>query len=173
MGSAVMERSPEKALLVAGFIYAGEEIYRRAKELLSNDWGEMTEESAAIPFEFTDYYRTEMGEGLLRRFAVFSTSFRAHRLKNAKKTAMQVEESLSSGGRRRINIDPGYLTADKLVLATHKQYPFSVAITEGISAVLELLYYTGSYQPLHWTYPDYRQMVEFFNGLRLRFFPRG
>lgn len=167
-----MKGSSEKALLVAGFIYSDEEIYQRAKELLSPKWGEVTEESAAIPFEFTDYYQAEMGEGLLRRFAVFSTSFGAHRLKNAKKTAMHVEESLSLGGRRQINIDPGYLTADKLVLATHKQYPFSVAITEDISAVLELLYYTGSYQPLHWTYPDYRQTVEFFNGLRLHFFPR-
>jgi hypothetical protein len=158
----------DKALLVAGFIYAGEEIYRQAKELLSPDWGEVAEESEAIPFEFTDYYDAEMGEGLLRRFAAFAIYFEAYRLKDVKRVAMGVEERLSAGGRRRVNIDPGYLTADKLVLATHKHYPFSIALDEDISAVLELLYYNGSYQPLHWTYPDYRQTVEFFNRLRLR-----
>ncbi len=161
----------ERAVLVVGFLYGDEGDYLRACKLLAGDWGKPAVESDAVAFDSTDYYRPEMGEDLNRRICAFSVPIKPHQLKDFKETAKQVEATLSERGRRRINIDPGYLTPDKLVLATHKVYSFSVALSEDFSAVLELVHRSGSFQPLPWTYPDYRQMVKFFNGLRKRFFP--
>ena len=58
--------------------------------------------------------------------------------------------------RRMINLDPGVLTVDHLVLASHKSAGHRLYLGDGVYAELELWYVNGGFEPLPWTYLDYK-----------------
>ena len=55
-----------------------------------------------------------------------------------------------------MNLDPGYLAAGKLVLATTKNQQHRIYLGQGIFAEVALRYRAGAWQPWEWTYRDYR-----------------
>jgi hypothetical protein len=59
---------------------------------------------------------------------------------------------------RRINLDPGYVTEAKVVLATTKDFSHRIYIGSQIYAEVTLRYNVRDrdYVPLDYTYPDYR-----------------
>jgi hypothetical protein len=67
-----------------------------------------------------------------------------------------------------LNIDPGYLSLEHVILATTKGYTHRPYLRDGIYADLTLIYQKGSYRALEWTYPDYGQpnIIALFNHLR-------
>jgi hypothetical protein len=69
----------------------------------------------------------------------------------------RLEERFSLGGRRPVNLDPGYVAKERLVLATGKNYTHRLYLEHGIYGDLTLLYSRGGFQPLPWSYPDYAQ----------------
>ena len=71
-------------------------------------------------FDQTDYYAAEMGDGLQRLLASFARLEAPGWLVAAKHRATAVEDALRSGGRRRVNVDVGYLDLGKVVLASWK-----------------------------------------------------
>ena len=75
---------------------------------------------------------------------------------------------LSSNNKRRVNIDPGYISLDKLVLFTTKNYSHRIYLNEGIYAEVTLKFERKSFVPLPWTYPDYKTLeyIDFFNKIR-------
>ena len=107
-------------------------------------------------FNHTDYYAGEMGAPLHRRVAVFKPLIEQQQLPDIKHFTNRIEARYAIDGRRRVNIDPGYLLAERFVLATGKNYSHRIFIGKGIYADLTLVYRSGDYQPLPWTYPDYR-----------------
>lgn len=111
--------------------------------------------SEHLRFDFTDYYKGEMGLGLLRRIAAFEQLIRPESLPDIKKITNDIENRLAIGGRRKVNIDPGYINRCHLILATGKPYSHRPYLRDGIYADVTLVYHDGSYHPLDWTYPDY------------------
>jgi hypothetical protein len=90
-------------------------------------------------------------------------------LPEIKQTTNRLEEKYATPvGNRRINIDPGYLCSEHVILATTKGYTHRPYLREGIYADLTLIYRNKSFQPLEWTYPDYRQeeIIQLFNQFR-------
>ena len=83
----------------------------------------------------------------------------------------KIEEQYLDDEHRQINIDPGYLTAAKIVLATTKNYSHRLYLARGIFGDLHMQYQKGNYQPNPWTYPDYKQpkVRSFFNDVRKTF----
>lgn len=71
---------------------------------------------------------------------------------------------------RPLNLDPGYLTPAKLVLASTKDHAHRIYLRDGIFAEVTLVYRKGKWQPLEWTYPDYRRddYQQFFTRCRER-----
>ena len=69
---------------------------------------------------------------------------------------------------RPLNLDPGYITAAKLVLASTKDHAHRIYLQDGIYAEVTLAYRHRAWQPLEWTYPDYRRadFQEFFTRCR-------
>ena len=69
---------------------------------------------------------------------------------------------------RTVNIDPGYITLSKLVLASTKDYSHRIYIGKGIYAETTLRFIHGSFKPIDTTYPDYRTQlaIDFFNRTR-------
>jgi hypothetical protein len=96
-----------------------------------------------------------MGDLLLRRFASFDRLIRQEELASIKVQTNELEAEKTTKGNRRVNIDPGYLVAERLVLASGKNYGHRIYLGSGIYADLTLVYRDKDYQPLAWTYPDY------------------
>ena len=69
---------------------------------------------------------------------------------------------------RPINLDPGYLASSKLVLASTKDYSHRTYLKKGIYAEVPLKYAKGAFEPLPWTFPDYRSKgyIDFFTETR-------
>lgn len=146
--------------LICGVIYKEVALYDEVKRRLEAEWGRVDSESAPFPFDLTDYYRGEMGSGLVRRFMSFETLIAPESLPEKKTRAGEIEESLRQdrgGPGRPVNVDPGYLTASALVVATAKDFAHRVPLARGIYAHLEFLFTKTGVKPLEWTYPDLRR----------------
>jgi len=118
--------------------------------------GAVDSRSETMPWTASRFYESEMGAGLLRRFLSFEPLLSPQDLAAIKLGAQHIEERYrhSSGGRR-INLDPGYLEAGKVVLASTKNASQRIYLRGGIFAEATLLYYDGVFHGLPYTYPDY------------------
>jgi hypothetical protein len=127
--------------------------------------------SAWLPFHQTQYYSQEMGPDLQRRFAVFLHLADPAALCQWKTYTNALERRLSLGGRRLVNLDPGYLARERLVLATGKNFTHRLYLGKGLYGEVTLIYQKGAWQPLPWTYPDYAspQLMDFFNQARKKY----
>ncbi len=112
------------------------------------------------PFSGTDYYRPEMGPGLVRYWLSAIGLGDACDLARIKRECMKLEDRFRRTGEegrgRRVNIDPGYLTAAKFVLATHKNFAHRLAVGQGVFAELTLCFSRSGMVHHDWTYPDIR-----------------
>jgi len=157
----------EQALRFIAMTYSRDIVPKTCIDATEIKFGEVT--FVSLPYDFssyTDYYEGEMGEGLKKIMMIIRGSFKQTDLYNFKKEAIKLEERFKVEGARRLNIDPGYLSPSKLVLATHKEYPGAIAIGEDLNAIVELVFHKGSYEPLIWTYRDYIDNINFFNLAR-------
>jgi len=146
---------PSPARLVVSAIYRDERRLEEAIPLVVADVGPVTGAGERLPFDRTDYYEGEMGTPLFRRFFVGERPVGRDALARIKVRMEAIEEKLSEGGRRTVNLDPGILTAENFILATGKNYTHRVYLGEGVFADLTLEYRDGEFRPLPWTYPDY------------------
>jgi hypothetical protein len=140
--------APPPATLVAGLIYGNGTQAGLALGRLEERFGRMDYQGEEMDFTFTRYYVAEMGENLKRKF---------------------VEDSLRSGsGGRSVNIDPGLLSLENLVLATCKGFSHRVYHSRGIFLDVTLLFRDNSFRTLPWTYPDYATapVIDAMNRLR-------
>jgi hypothetical protein len=82
-----------------------------------------------------------------------------------------MENHWRRNGRRRVNIDPGYVADMKLVLATTKDAAQRVHLGRGIYAEATLHFVSGCFQAQPHTYPDYAadEAIAFFNEVRARY----
>ena len=75
------------------------------------------------------------------------------------------------GGKRRVNIDPGYMARSRFVLATGKDFAHRIYLNRGIYADLTLIYARNGFQRLPWTYPDYGSplMMDYLEKIRRKY----
>lgn len=165
-----IERHPEPALLVMGVLFNSHSACHEAESRLKVLFGPLHGSTAPVSFDFfTCYYHREMGRELFRCYWAFSEPFRRGALAEAKLATNRIERSMSIGGNRKVNLDPGLLTPESLVLATTKPYSHRVYLSKGIYAELALMFRKdGGVDFLPWTYPDYRcsEAVDFFKAVR-------
>ena len=115
------------------------------------------------PFDFTetDYYAATMGTGLKKQFLAFERLIDSAALAGIKRETNDYEAEYAALGQhaeqRPLNLDPGYLTPAKLVLASTKDHAHRIYLGGGIFAEVTLVYRQRKWQPLEWTYPDYRR----------------
>jgi hypothetical protein len=159
---------PSPAKFILGFIYSKEDIYQDAKKVLEKRIGRADFESPKINFDFTDYYYPEMGRPLFRRFISFTRLKNPQNLVKIKLFCIKVERKYALDDKRRINIDPGYLTEAKLILATTKDFSHRIYLAKGIYAEVTLCFKEGRFCDLATTFPDYRttQYKEIFTVIR-------
>ncbi len=155
-------RVAKSVKLIVGLLGGDEDLLRRARQLLVKRLGPVDLESDTWPFDQTDYYETEMGPELKRRFLSFERRIRPDMLAEIKRDtngleAKIAEECLVEGIPRPVNIDPGYLDLGKLVLATTKDRSHRIYIGQRTFAEVTLHFTQGKWQTWPWTYPDYHR----------------
>jgi len=156
----VNRTQPRPAQLVLGIIASNTEWLAAAEAVLAQQFGPIALKSAIIPFDFTDYYEKEMGSGLLRRWVCCQGLVEPEKLARLKLQTCELEHQFrTENHRRRVNLDPGLLSLHNLVLASTKEFGHRIYLGSGIYAEVTLIYQNGRFQPLEWTYPDYRTPV--------------
>lgn len=149
----------ELTILFAGMLYHNRECFTRAKEELKESFGEIAMEGPAQEWNVSDYYRAELGWPITRTFIFFRDRVDPLTLPDIKLITNDIEERLSSEGRRNINIDPGYMTLSKVVLASTKNYSHRIYIGKGVFAEVSLVRVKGKYRPHLFTYKDYASEI--------------
>ncbi len=160
-----------KALLLVGVLYAKEEYYLKAKERLAGMFGPIVMETAPRAWDYTDHYEEELGPDILRRFLFFGNLIQQDSLVEIKLFTNSLEAELSTGGKRNVNLDPGYMTMAKVVLASTKDYSHRICLGRGIFAEVALSYIRDGFKPYYYTYRDYRDEhhLKLFHEARKRF----
>ncbi|HVA48270.1 MAG TPA: DUF4416 family protein [Pirellulales bacterium] len=159
-------------LLIMAVVSRYPEALDWAADRSSRAWSPIADRSQAFAFTETDYYRSTMGEGLLKQFLAFERPIDPARLPQIKLETGDWEQEYARLARhaepRPLNLDPGYLTVAKLVLASTKDHSHRLYLGEGIYGEVTLYFRDGRWQHRDWTYPDYRRpdFQDFF--LRLR-----
>ena len=133
---------------------------------LASDWAGIDIEGEATPFANTDYYEQEMGGGLSRRFVSFCRLDGPDVLVALKQRAWEIDQRFAENGQRTVNLDPGYIDATKVVLASFKPGTQKIYLGHGVWADLVAYFQHGAFGPLPWTFPDMR------DGPHLRFFEK-
>lgn len=149
-------KPPEKAILFVGTLFSKNEYYFQAIQSLGKFFGEVIMESPLIKWDFSDYYKKEIGEPIYRRFIFLKNLIEQENLSDIKLTTNDIEKSLSSDGKRNINLDPGYLTPAKIVLASTKDYSHRIYLKDGIYGEVTLIFRQGRFVPHINTYRDFQ-----------------
>ncbi len=142
---------------VASLILAREDLVGPVLRQLASYWGPADLVGPLWPFTATEYYAREMGGGLWRCLVSFLHLASPAHLSDWKVFTNQLEKRWSLGPRRLVNLDPGYVARERLVLATGKNYAHRLYLSQGIYGDLTLLAGPGGLQTLPWSYPDYAQ----------------
>ncbi|MCU0608890.1 MAG: DUF4416 family protein [Chitinispirillaceae bacterium] len=109
-----------------------------------------------VPFSWSDYYAPEMGTGLVKVYCCYEQLIDRARLPEIKVLTNGIEQDFAVAGRRRVNIDPGYIARDKLVLASTKDFYHRLYLGSGIFGEVTLHFRKGAFRHFSWTYPDYQ-----------------
>jgi hypothetical protein len=135
-------------------------------------WGSVALSSPMFDFTETSYYEKSMGTDLKKKLFAFELLVDPADITIAKHQSNAWEEQFINthnfSEERPINIDPGYLTQAKLVLATTKDRDHRIYLNDGIFAEITLYYRQGVWEKSRWTYPDYQRddFHAFFNECR-------
>ena len=153
-------REPPAALLILAAISRHPDALDWAGQQATAAWGPIAMASDRFDFVETDYYDETMGGGLQKAFFAFGSAFDPATLAEVKLQTGTWEAAYTKECRwaesRPLNLDPGYLTAAKLVLASTKNHSHRLYLSRGIYAEVTLHYHDRRWQPREWTYPDYQ-----------------
>lgn len=124
-------------------------------------WGPIALASPWYEFRETRYYEATMGADIKKCFWAFEQLMDPADLPASKLSSNAWEAEFADLGwhaeSRPLNLDPGYITRAKLVLASTKDHAHRVYLGQGIFAEVTLVYQNHRWQCRDWTFPDYRR----------------
>ena len=132
-----------------------------ARRTSAGSWGPVALASDPFAFVETDYYESSMGTDLVKCFFAYQRLVDPNCLPSVKRQTNAWEAQYAAASdhaeSRPLNLDPGYVTPAKLVLASTKDHAHRVYLGEGIYAEVTLNWRQRRWQHQSWTYPDYRR----------------
>ncbi len=157
---------PSKAKLFIGILTAYEDYSYFTETWLEKKFGIIDFKTPNIPFVHTEYYNS-IGSGLFKVLISFKKLIPREKIVSIKLYTNRLEKKIHNE-KRKINIDPGYLTLSNVYLASCKEYFHRIYIDKGVYLENELKYVEKRYQPWDWTYPDYKkpEYMDFFYNIR-------
>ncbi|MBQ8381375.1 MAG: DUF4416 family protein [Clostridia bacterium] len=168
-----MTEAFEGEKLIMGFIYPSDEIYRKALGIMTERFGPIDFELEEFSFskEYSSYYDSELGGEGLRRIVSFEKLVDPSLQADIKIYTNSVELDFSDEAGRKVNIDPGFMSHGRLLLATTKKTGFRIPLKDGIYSELTLFYARGDWRKLPWTYRDYQseKVQKFLTKVRKKY----
>ncbi len=164
--------SPEPVLLLVAASSRYESALDWTQQQLETTYGPTALVSQPFAFTETTYYEATMGTNLLKQFLIVQQPIDPVRLPEIKHQTnaweAQYAEAANHREPRPLNLDPGYLSLGKLVLASTKDHSHRIYLGQGIYAEVTLHYQQGAWQTKRWTYPDYARLdyQDFFSQAR-------
>jgi hypothetical protein len=163
--------------LFVGILVADAGRLAEVESRLSAEYGAIDLRSPVIPFTFTDYYRRETGDRILRAFFSFERLMEADRLPEIKHWTNVLEAEFAQAGgpsgpsgevQRPVNLDPGYIEHSKVILASTKNFYHRMYLGRGIFGEVTMHFRNSAWEFFPWTYPDYQseEYRKFFLELR-------
>lgn len=161
-------RKPQPVKFFVGILTGAPAALTELRGTLEEQLGSVDIESELMEFVYTDYYEPELGGGLKRKFWGFSRLAMPDALVETKLFTNRVEQAWAVNGKRTVNIDPGYMTAARIVLASTKDFSHRLYLGKGIYGEVTLVFEKKGFRALPWTYPDYRSedYTKYFRELR-------
>ena len=147
---------PLSVKLFSGVLYSDEELFKLAVEQMIERYGAIDYRSPKFVFNVTDYYHPEMGSPITRMFISFRQVINPKEIARIKIECNEIENQLAVDGNRKVNLDPGYLDYDKVVLASAKYNAQKIYLDHGIYADPTLRYAKGHFIPSEWCFPDFK-----------------
>ena len=162
---------PRPVKLVVGLLAAADVLLEQATSALRERFGPIDAASAVTDWTASSYYRDEMGNAIRRQFLSFARLLAPGRLAGLKQLTNQMEHTWRTVRGRQVNIDPGYIAATKLVLASTKDAAHRVYLSGGIYAEVTLHFISTSFRAHAYTYPDYAaaDAIAFFDMVRMQY----
>jgi hypothetical protein len=166
----IVEHKP--VILITAITSRYSEAFEWAIEKSQCLWGPIVLTSQRFDFTETGFYQSTMGDDLKKQFLAFETPFDPAQIADTKIQSNRWESQLAQetelAVERPVNIDPGYLSEAKLVLATTKDRDHRIYLRDGIFAEVTLFYRRNRWTASRWTYPDYQRpdFQEFFSQCR-------
>ena len=163
----------EKEKLLLGVLYSDDEIYASAMAIMREKFGDTDFETEEFSFsdEFSTYYDGELGGKARRKIFSFERTVDPSRQAEIKKLTNDIEARFSAESGRLINLDPGFMSHGRVMLATTKPSGFRFPLEDGIYTELTLYFASGKWQKLPWTYRDYQseRVQDFLNKVRKKY----
>src|SRR6185295_14573348 len=135
MEMALAEPHRPVLLILAAFSRYPEAI-EWAAQTAEEAWGRVALQSELFDHRETNYYEATMGQDLKKTFFAFERLVDPAGLVGWKEQSNQWEIDYQQLGRhpeqRPLNLDPGYLTEAKLILATAKDRDHRIYLDRGI-----------------------------------------
>lgn len=154
-------KAPAPTLLLAAIFSRHARALDWAQAKIAGAWGEVALASRRFDHSETTYYEAEMGAALVKQFLIIDGFYDPQQLPKNKLESNGWESELAAAANyaepRPVNIDPGYLTLTKLVLASAKDRAHRIYMADGIYAEECLYYLDHRWQSRAWTYPDYQR----------------
>ncbi len=152
---------PQPVLLVMAVCSRYGEALDWAAARAAAAYGPLLCQSEAFDFTETDYYQATMGSELKKQFLAFHNLIDPGDISRVKRTTNDWEAEYAAvidcPEQRPLNLDPGYLTLAKLVLATTKDHAHRLYVGDEIYAEVTLTFRGKRWQKNDWTYPDYQR----------------
>jgi len=161
--------SPTQALLFFALLYRSDDtVFESVKSEIESKWGKTVAELRPEIFPMKEYYSKEMGTPLSRIYLVIEGKFEREALVESKLWSMKKESETAIEGKRAINIDPGLICLEQLLLISTKPYSHRIYLKDNLYAELTYQFQDKKFTPLPWTYPDYveSEVIEFFTKSR-------
>jgi hypothetical protein len=153
-------RPIEPVIRFCAIIARDEGVRQWACQRIVSQWGAIVETSPPMSFEAGGYYHDEMGDELSKVMVATEIPCGPECLAQWKIETNQWEleamKVFPGDPIRPLNLDPGYITQAKLVLATVKDRDHRIYLHDGIFGEITLSYVAGQWVWHRWTYPDYR-----------------
>lgn len=141
---------------LCAIMYPNASLLDKSVSILEKEFGKIKTKCPIYDFDFTDYYEKEFGKNLKKIIIVFEKTIEKKDLVKIREKAGEIEKSLSKDGKRTVNIDPGYISKDELVLATKKKKWFKEDLGNGVYAHKVLEFKNGEIITFNHTFPDYK-----------------
>lgn len=150
----------EPVIRICAVISRHETARQWAVSKLTEHWGEISTISEPLPFVAGGYYEQQMGPDLRKVMVACRQPCEPDGLVCWKSTTNRWETEYADQSdfaeTRPLNLDPGYVSQAKLVLATTKDRDHRIYLRDGIFAEVTLNYVAKDWVSHRWTYPDYR-----------------